>query len=143
MLTFCSASAAGTNFAGATSLLVRSLGTGQQCQSFLRFPLGSPGGIVLSAKFRLFGRRAVASTETDSVYAVPASDPSAIGRNHNHVEQQAGTGALQGQPVALTTTEKYQEWDVTPLSMPRAGPVPSPQASPCDPPIRRTRWTTA
>jgi hypothetical protein len=110
----CSASAAGTNFAGATSLLVRSLGTGQQCQSFLRFPLGSPGGIVLSAKFRLFGRRAVASTETDSVYAVPASgskcdwDETTITWNN-----KPALGALQGQPVALTTTEKYQEWDVT------------------------------
>jgi subtilisin family serine protease len=100
-----------TNFGTATALQVKTTSAvNNNRTSFLRFALTGVGASVTSAKLRLYGNRAAATTATDSAFAVSSNSWTETGITWNN---QPALGAKQGASVTIGTTAQYYEWDVT------------------------------
>jgi hypothetical protein len=101
---------AGTNFGADPTLQVKNTSAaGNNRRTFLKFDLSGVTGPVTSAKLRLFGNHATATT-ADSAFAVANNTWTESGINWNN---KPALGAKQGASVTITTTAKYYEWDVT------------------------------
>jgi hypothetical protein len=95
------------NFGTSTSLLVKSQnGATNTREVYLRFPV--PSTSFSKVIFRLYGR-SDSSTSKDSVMEVSDNKWAETGLTWKN---RPSFGAARGQ-VAVTTTNKYREWDVT------------------------------
>jgi hypothetical protein len=101
---------AGSNFGTATTLQVKLQTAGNNRIAYLRFPLASVGSTVGSARLRLFGNRASSSPVTDSAFAVASNS---WGETTITFNNRPALGARQGSGIAVDTTARYHEWDVT------------------------------
>jgi hypothetical protein len=102
---------ASSNFGTETSLVVKQSSAGSNRVSYLKFPLSAVGGGVSKATLRLFGKRPTSSTIMDSVFSVPNNAWSETGITWNN---RPALVARQSR-LAIGTTSRYYEWDVTPF----------------------------
>jgi hypothetical protein len=104
---------AATNFGTDVTLAVKNatgIAVGNSRRSFLKFSISGITGTITSAKLRVFGSNASGVANTDSAYSVTDNSWTETGITWNN---QPALVTKQGASVAITTTAKYYDFDVT------------------------------